>query len=215
MFFCIPVALIGLLLFHRVLKFPLLSLLPDKHRNILARTATAFPWRRFLLVVVSLLIGSLTHLAWDSFTHERGLVVSNVSLLKVAVLQTPYGAIRVFKLLQHGSTIAGCGALIFWYSRWSKRQAHLGHQAPLQIVARTRPAVIWVLAVCSAATGFVRGYIGSRGLHASQWAHSFANRSVLAAISALFIGLMLFSLFWHLKAVKNTLAADSGKSGRI
>ena len=212
--FCIPVGLITLVLFHHVMKMPLLDLLPDNPRKLLARRPNQFtfgPWRRFMRVLVSLTVGSLTHLAWDSFTHERGFAVANVALLKVAIVQTPYGGVRVFKLLQHGSTLVGCAALIFWYLIWARRQPRPANQTNCRLVSRTRRVVNWALAIWALVTGLTGAYVASRRREGSQWARFFANRSILITIGALFFGLLLFSLYWHWKAFKDYRSANTIK----
>ena len=215
--FCVPAGLIALLLFHRVMKLPLLSLVPNNPRNLIAPQIGEFtfgPWRRFLLVLVSLTIGSLTHLAWDSFTHERGLVVANVALLKVVVIQTSHGAVRVFKLLQHASTAAGCAALWLWYLRWAKRTQRIDDVCDEALARRDAcdpRKVIWILATGAFATGLSGAYIASRSLNGLPWAQSFANRSILITLGILFVGFLLFSVHWHVKALNNTRAADSAK----
>src|SRR5437762_1241430 len=82
--FCVPAGLVALWLFHRVLKLPLLSLLPTAHQARLCAAATAFrfgPARNFALILLGLLIGTLTHVAWDSVTHEHGWTVRHLPIL--------------------------------------------------------------------------------------------------------------------------------------
>jgi len=218
--FCIPVGLIWLLLFHRVMKVPLLSLVPNNPRNMLAPHISEFafgPWRRFLLVLLSLTVGSLTHLAWDSFTHERGLVVANVALLKVVVIQTSLGAIRVFKLLQHASTVAGCAALWLWYLRWAKGAKRIDDVCDEAFARRDAcdpRKVTWILATSAFVTGLTGAYIASRSLNGLPWAQSFANRSILITMGVLFVELLLFSAYWHL-SLNNTRAINSAKHGEF
>ncbi len=61
----------------------------------------------------SAIIGMLTHLLWDAFTHRTGFVVQAVPILQQAIsiggLQVP-----VYKILQHGTTLVGL-AVIAWF----------------------------------------------------------------------------------------------------
>ncbi|KAB8135697.1 DUF4184 family protein [Gracilibacillus oryzae] len=64
-----------------------------------------------IIFLYSALFGMLTHVAWDSFTHLDGLMVRNLSFLTYTV-DLFDRTIPVFKLLQHGGTIAGILAIL-------------------------------------------------------------------------------------------------------
>jgi len=59
-----------------------------------------------LIFIYSALIGIFTHIAWDSFTHFNGAMVGIIPALRETVHVRAY-EIPFFKLLQHGSTLAG------------------------------------------------------------------------------------------------------------
>ena len=72
--FCLPVGLSVLWVFQKLMKLPLISLAPRSHQQRLVALAKPFPWggtRRFSLIVASLLLGSISHLAWDAFTQNN------------------------------------------------------------------------------------------------------------------------------------------------
>src|SRR5689334_8296501 len=90
--FDVPIGLVLLWLFHTLLKWPLLSLLPISLQGRLFKYAQGFsfgPFKRFLLILLSLLIGSLTHVVWDSFTHDYGWMVEHFSILRAPIVGTP------------------------------------------------------------------------------------------------------------------------------
>ena len=66
--FDVPVGLILLWLFHTFAKWPLLSLLPKGLQRRLIDPARDFsygPAKRFGLILLSLLVGSITHIIWE------------------------------------------------------------------------------------------------------------------------------------------------------
>ncbi len=68
--------------------------------------------------MVSILLGSLTHIVWDAFTHPVFWPYQHLSLLRVEIHVTADRTVQIYKLLQHGSTIAGLSVLgILWF-RW-------------------------------------------------------------------------------------------------
>lgn len=90
--FSVPMGLIALWLFHAILKQPLLSLLPTSHQRHLTLVAQGFsfgPPRRFALILTSLALGALTHIAWDSFTHTQGWMVQHIDILRLPIIEAP------------------------------------------------------------------------------------------------------------------------------
>ena len=118
--FCFPVGLGVYLVYHLALKRPLAACLPRALREavapILARSPRlpAAPWWR---VVTSLLLGSLTHIGWDLFTHP-GPIVRVAPVLAVNLLTVGWYHLYVYKVLQHGSTLLGLALLARWTRAW-------------------------------------------------------------------------------------------------
>src|SRR5262249_48732022 len=136
-----------------LMKLPLISLAPEAHQQRLVSLAKPFRWGgalRFMLIVASLLLGSISHLAWDAFTHERGLVVRNVPDMRVPLEE--FGTQRpLYTLLQHGSSLLGLALLAFWYWRWLKRTP--AQPVPPYLETSSR-AKVWILgSTVTVATG--------------------------------------------------------------
>ncbi|OSB12003.1 membrane-spanning protein [Paraclostridium bifermentans] len=82
----------------------------------------------------SCIVGMLTHIIWDAFTHKTGYFVVNINLLKESVHILGY-QVPFFKLLQHGSTLLGFFVILYYfytirrysnkYIRSNKFQYHL------------------------------------------------------------------------------------------
>ena len=120
---CLPT---GLVLFAmvRVLHRPVANLLPEPHRSALLSTPqvprlTSLPI--LVTVAVSIVIGAMTHDAWDSFTHPGGYMVLKLSLLRESVGVLGYSSVRVYDLLQHASTLCGLFVVAAAYVKWLKR----------------------------------------------------------------------------------------------
>ena len=80
----LPLGLATLWLFHRFVKVPLVYLLPDSVRARLTDELAPFafgPPLRFLLIVLSMLIGIATHFVWDASTHDQYWLVQHVGWL--------------------------------------------------------------------------------------------------------------------------------------
>jgi hypothetical protein len=71
-----------------------------------------------LLLAVSLLLGVLSHIVWDLFTHEGRW---GVELLPA--LDQMWGPLTGFKWLQHGSSAIGLVIIAIWGMLWLRRHA--------------------------------------------------------------------------------------------
>ena len=108
--FCIPMGLLTLWILHRVWKQPVLALLAGGHENSQTCQPEPFPFLPFSRLVIlgtTVLIGAFTHLWWDSFTHQDGWWVQQAAVLSAPILDTRWGTVPLYKLLQHGSTALG------------------------------------------------------------------------------------------------------------
>ena len=87
--FCLPVGLLSYWIFQFLMKRPLLSVLPDAaYLRWLPHSAPAplGSLRQWLLAAAGVLLGAVTHLAWDAFTHEDARGVRMVPELADQVL---------------------------------------------------------------------------------------------------------------------------------
>lgn len=82
----------------------------------------------------SCIVGMLTHIIWDAFTHKTGYFVVTINLLKESIHILGY-QVPFFKLLQHGSSLLGFFVILYYlytirrysnkYIRSNKFQYHL------------------------------------------------------------------------------------------
>lgn len=65
-----------------------------------------------LCFVISALLGMVTHVVWDAFTHETGYAVLHISALNLQVF-----GVKWYKILQHGSTVLGLTLMAFCFKK--------------------------------------------------------------------------------------------------
>ena len=109
-YFDLPLTLILVFLFHNIVRNSLINNLPLilKKRFF---SFTDFNWNayfrnNFIVVVLSIIIGSVSHLFWDSFTLFGGYFVEHIPSLKNTI-EIQNFHIPILKILQHGSTLLG------------------------------------------------------------------------------------------------------------
>jgi hypothetical protein len=195
-FFCLPLSLLVLWLWHRVVKGPAAALLPAwAGRRAAAAAAAPFafgPGRRLGQVAAGVLVGALTHDAWDAFTHTDGWVAEHWPLLLREVPFPYFEHMPICKLLQLLSTAVGGLLLAWWAWRWLLRQAPTA-APPL------RHRFWWSGAVLVAAAALGAGWGRWQG---GAWISYAAIRwgvvqGLVAGCSFLWLGLLGFALWYR------------------
>ena len=121
---CLPASLVLLGAFY-LFRRPLCYILPQPHRAALAPLAFTnckFAFRAFVVACISILIGTLTHIVWDSFTHDYGWPVQHFEILRTPLFQIRGNVVTTYFALQILSTFVGGTGLIALYIRWLRRQ---------------------------------------------------------------------------------------------
>jgi hypothetical protein len=201
--FCLPVGLFIFLVFQKLVKRPLFALLPPSHQQRLLPYLQGFPlksWRFIIRSLVSLGVGTLSHLAWDSFTHNHGFIVQNVAALRQPIFELAGTKIFAFSILQHGSTILGLAALVLWYFHWYRKTPICPYPVPssLQLPDSTRFSILGLMAggVCllCALAGF-HSFPHVLSLHKLR---NMAERLAVVSMAALAMEIGFYCTIWYL-----------------
>jgi hypothetical protein len=202
--FCIPVGMFVLWVFHIVLKPPLLSLLPVNQQERLAPIATKFrfgPLRQFFLIILSLVLGALTHLVWDSFTHVHGWPVQHFSILHMPVMQTSRQTLFVYNFLQRGSSLAGIALLIYWCFKWLRQ----GREWSVRLPVQGETHLVLCMAVAALILAGIYSYWKSPVLPQLSRHQPFVRRMAVTEIAVASVEMLVFSLCWHWRASESLL----------
>src|SRR5262245_21099991 len=166
------------------MKEPLLTLLPH---SLQSRVPNA-SHRPIPVILASLLLGTLTHIVWDAFTHPTGWVVLRVPFLAQTAVHLFGRAIPAYTFLQHGSTAVGTAILLAAFRLWYRR-------SPVGVVPCTWRPPAWLPAAlvivpagvaCAAAALQVKAGYSSLSL--------FVGRGVVAYLAFLTLELLAFSI---------------------
>jgi len=155
----LPLALIVLWIFHALLKRPLVRLFPDGIRLRIAAQSAPFRFagaRRFVLIVVSALIGIATHLLWDMFTHRDMWAAPHSPWLREEVRLPILGMTAHFAMLQLGSTVVGILILCLWVGRWYGRSMPMRQAQERSLPAARRYLVVAGIALIALTGGAIR-----------------------------------------------------------
>ncbi len=126
--FCLPVGLATYWLFQWHIKVAVVELLPDaayRRWRAFERPAEFSSLRAWGLGVFGVLLGALTHLTWDAFTHENARGMRMLPLPEESLFQVGHHSLYLPRLLQDVSSLVGLGAVILIVA-WGLRPDGLG-----------------------------------------------------------------------------------------
>lgn len=181
--FNILTSIIVAFLFHHIIRNPLLDNLPSFLYQRLAGYKS-FNWsiyfrQHYLLVIFSILIGGLSHLFWDAFTHPSGFFATHfvwpqTKLQVGSILTLPW-----YKILQHGSSLIGISCIFCFISLLPK----------VVLPAHHINSNYWLtLAMLTILIVVIRVFIHSNGL--------LIGNFIATTIMALFISLNLTAILF-------------------
>jgi membrane-bound metal-dependent hydrolase YbcI (DUF457 family) len=149
--FALPVGLIVWLFYVAVLEKATITLLSDRWHTRFAHT-DALTGPLIARACLAILLGAVTHLLWDSFTH-RGTSVTNA--IPVLMGPTPgFSWLPVYHLLHGLSSVVGLVILARW-ARHLHRQPARSLMRPYKISERARIGALWLLLVASVLGGLL------------------------------------------------------------
>jgi hypothetical protein len=136
--FCLPAGILMVALFYW-LRAPLVRILPAPYQRALFPLCQRPPGSLWA-IIISLLIGTWTHLLWDSFTHTTGWFTQHLPVLQSQVAVVAGRQARVCHLLWYGCSFAGVVWLFVLFERW--KQVCVGAGAGVRSTTMMRDAVL-------------------------------------------------------------------------
>ncbi len=108
--FDLPLGILLAFIFHNIIRNRLYENLPlflkSRFSEFSSFNFNSYFKKKWLVVVISVLIGAFSHILWDNFTHETGYFVSILPSLSEIVSLFGH-QIPIYKILQHGSILVG------------------------------------------------------------------------------------------------------------
>lgn len=125
--FDLPLGILTAFIFHNIVRNNLFDNLPIflKSRLVIFKD---FNWniyfkKNWLIVIFSIIIGTFSHISWDSFTHDTGYFVQKIEILNQSV-DLFDKQIPILKILQHSSTFFGAVVIVFSLYKLPKYQVY-------------------------------------------------------------------------------------------
>lgn len=183
--FCLPLGLVAYVLFHLLLKHPLIALLPPALSGRLGSFTSpglpALPWHA---VIASLLAGALTHIVWDALTHSND------------------HAIHGHNWLQHASTAFGTAVLAWWI--WRKLRRAPAGSSPALLSPLARACTLGALGAAMAISAW--GSLDTAQLPATDFdaTRGLVKTAAIAGLEGFTLAALAYCIFWRLRAKRIT-----------
>jgi uncharacterized protein DUF4184 len=201
--FILPAGLAAFWIFQIVIKPAILAVLPDRAYQVarpFAAAADISKLRPWLLAVAGILFGALTHLAWDTFTHEGARGMRMIPALDELMLGAGGHHLSGQRLLQDVSSLVGLAIIGGWLA-WALRTRTRSDRAPRDL--RPLERALWlclygmtaVLAAIAAILLMHDPESGRLGLSAA------ATDAAVAGLRGLGASLLAVSLVLNLRLV--------------
>jgi hypothetical protein len=219
LWFCLPVTLVLTVVMKKVIAAPLGTTLPDLGPFHLRDYARLSAWRLprsvlgILIVVVSALIGSFSHIGMDQFTHGDGWGAQNLSWLQAQAFVAPIGghdghAVYGYDLMLVGLTVVGSIITIWcaWYiGRRRLIRRWYPDAVPPEATASSRAWLVgWTVVgvVAGLAWGLATRHVGPR------------HAAFFRVVDLTLVGLLVGSVFARPRAVLAIRHSESGRSDK-
>lgn len=185
-------------------RAPVVDVLPDGVRRRLRLDDARWRSRRWWAsVVVGLVLGSVTHVVWDGFTHATAWGAD-----LVPALREPLGPLAVTSWLQYASGVGGLAGIVLWWRGLLRRRSPDGPDGPGPRLPHLRHG-LRALPVSGAVLGVA---VCLATVSSDARAERVVVRAVtLGGLGAL-VGLLVLTVVWH-AAVRDPVPGAGGDGG--
>ena len=212
--FCIPVGLTIYFLYHLLMAPVIVSILPkfiQKHLD-----ADLFMGRLpnipSYALLFSIVLGALTHVFWDFFTHNYG-IPNYIPWMGTSLTSVDGYNIMPYRILQHFSTLLGLSLLIFWFWKWQyKKNNKVKEDTPKTQVfwqpsANFKRNIIIFLLIASLLAGSFYGFIMMPETTVMYGIYSiqvFVRYAIVGSVAIFLINTLLLGCYYQYK-IQSTL----------
>ncbi|WP_345213531.1 DUF4184 family protein [Mucilaginibacter gynuensis] len=189
LWFDLPVGLFVLLIYLSLVKNVLIDHLPEflNKRFSSFKNPPSFRFSNAIIAVLCILLGAISHILWDGFTHKSGYFVAHIPALSIPVTIN-HTTLYVYNIVQHASSLLGL--LVILYAIW---------KLPVGLLTIKRPIFgYWLVVITITLLIVIARFAISRTM-------LLVGNVIVSAISASFIALVITSAYYRLKNKHNTI----------
>ncbi|HYD60623.1 MAG TPA: DUF4184 family protein [Noviherbaspirillum sp.] len=196
--FCVPASMVVYIVYHLILRQPLLALMPDAIATRMNPVAEWIPRSvsAILVIASSFAIGAGTHVGWDAFTHGNTLVVKNFEILRTPIALMGDLKMPLYKVLQHLSSVLGLVVLAICLVRWM-------HRTPRAFTRKNRLHQMQqtLVIVILLAAGLVGSVFGLTTRPAMTFEGSIFN-GIVGGMASMALAILAFCVYWRIRTLR-------------
>jgi hypothetical protein len=149
--------------------------------------------RAWILMVIAVVIGVLSHIFLDGISHRDGWGVEHIGLLTQTSVRLANRDLAAYKLVQYFGSLVGLGILSAWYLWWSEHVRRDRTWKPQFSRTFRAGAIVAITAVAAYATYRAAALYGPGDRPAQMAA------AIIACTQAAFVGLVVVGLLAKLR----------------
>jgi Domain of unknown function (DUF4184) len=209
--FCLPMGLLCYWIFQLHIKPATLELMPGKLHELWreeGRPASWLSWKQWVLAAIGVLLGAVTHLIWDGFTHENARGVRMLSALDDVRVAFAGRNVSWYRFLQHTSSVVGLLFVAGFVYRTIARAAEHPDSEPRILDREQRHRWFTAYAVAACIGTIIVFFLWP---HPIVWRHIGFNiaRAAIASIWGIALSLIVVSFFVRLEISKERARRSS------
>jgi hypothetical protein len=142
------------------------------------------------------LVGSITHLVWDSFTHPDGWMVERLPIFTTVIFRLAGSDFQIYKLLQYASSFLGMAVIIWWVCKWYQKARPVpGSES---VIIPTFGKWIILISMLGIATGLAvwASWLHSPEIDSLYRLREFAAQIFVSGTSVFCVESIVFGLIW-------------------
>jgi hypothetical protein len=182
--FCLPIGMVTYWLFQLLIKEPMVEVLPEgpyaRWQPVSAK-ANIVSLPQWLLAACGILLGALSHLIWDGFTHDGGRGVRMFPVLDDTIFDFGTRRLPAIYFLQDLGSLVGLAAVLLMIAYGFRRGSQPA--IPNRLVA-SRERIAWLSAYVLTGIGLSLGFYLWATLRMGP-THSIIGRLATIAIASL------------------------------
>ncbi|GAK42960.1 hypothetical protein TCA2_5454 [Paenibacillus sp. TCA20] len=190
-YFNLPLVALVYLIYYFFIHQTLMDHLPVFMQDRSERTSNFGLPVKIIIFCYSALLGMLTHVVWDAFTHQHGFVVDRIPLLSVDLHVLGY-EIPIYKILQHGGTLAGLSLILIYILYRARKYNSLANRS----TPSAQKSLYWLCIALLSIVFFIIWFIADPVAIHSIGVH------VIRVIDSGLLSLLLVSIFFKFKKNK-------------
>ena len=184
----LPICFLLNFLFNNFIKEPMILNLPKslvKDYGYLIKDKNQIKGLKgFFIFSYSALIGMITHVLWDGFTHSSGYFVETIGFLTKSLTIGNHN-LYIYKILQHGSTIIGTIILLIYLYK-------IKHSNNIIIESKISKLTYYLIIGITVIITFLLSYIFFKYKHGEFVIGSF----VVTLVNGIFLGYLTAGVYY-------------------